>query len=284
MSRYLADAMDVLVVHASLVQGMLFGSIIICCWLCENAIAGRSRGRKRRRAGVNAGFAAVAFPVQVGMTVIGIAAATWVAAHHWGLVYLIPGHESPWIRFGLMFIVLDLLDYVYHWAMHHVPLFWRFHLVHHTDQDVDTSTTVREHPGETLVRNCFLIVWMLVCGASLEVLVLRQTIETVANILAHTSFRLGDRMAGVLGAVFITPNLHHVHHHHRMPYTNSNYGDVFSVWDRLFGTFASLTREQTVFGLDTHATAGDSSFAAALAMPFEAAGTAIRPERLRARP
>ena len=272
MQDGLTEVLAFLVNHASAVQSALFFMVIVGCWLLENGALPWGRGRKRHRAGINLLFAALAFPVQIALTAVFIVVAKWVTLHHWGLVYLIPGHESPWIRYVLMFVVLDFLDYVYHFAMHHVPLFWRFHLVHHTDQDMDTSTTVREHPGETVVRNGFLILWVFVCGASLEILVVRQTVETVANILAHTSFRLRPRLASVLGALLITPNLHHVHHHHRLPYTNSNYGDVFSLWDRLFGTLANLDLKDTVFGLDTHTTAGDASFRTAIAMPLAQRG------------
>ena len=104
---------------------------------------------------------------------------------------------------------------------------------------------------ETLIRNGFLMLWVLLCGASVEILILRQSVETVANIFAHTSLRLRPRPARMLGWLFITPNLHHAHHHFQMPATNCNYGDVFSIWDRLFGTFINLSREETVFGLDT---------------------------------
>ncbi len=268
MDHPLGDTAGLLMRHASTIQATLFFSVIMVCWLLEHAFAGPHRQRKRQRAGVNFLVGLLVLPVQVGMATFIVLAVTWVTAHHWGLIYLLPGHDNPWLRFGLMFVLLDFLDWVYHWAMHHVPLFWRFHLVHHTDQDMDSFTTGREHPGETVVRNGFLILWVFVCGASLEVLVLRQTVETVANILAHTSFRLGRRSARVLGAVFITPNLHHVHHHNRLPYTNSNYGDVFSVWDRLFGTLRTLALEHTVFGLDTHPSLRDHSFPETLAIPF----------------
>jgi sterol desaturase/sphingolipid hydroxylase (fatty acid hydroxylase superfamily) len=158
--------------------------------------------------------------------------------------------------------------------MHQVPVLWRFHLVHHTDEAIDVSTTVREHPGETAARNAFLILWVFLCGASLEVLILRQTVETVSNILAHTTFRLSSRPARVLGWFLITPNLHHVHHHCRCPFTDRNYGDVLSVWDRLFGTFANLALHETEFGLDTHPSRpGAHGFLRALAMPFDRAWT-----------
>ena len=156
------------------------------------------------------------------------------------------------MKYGLMFFALDGLDYFYHTMMHRIPILWRLHLWHHTDQSVDVSTTFREHPGETFVRNIFLISCVLLCGASVEVLVLRQTIETASNIISHSSLRFPPRLARVLGSLFITPNLHHVHHHFQMPATNSNYGDVFSIWDRMFGTYICMDREDVRFGLDTH--------------------------------
>lgn len=268
---------DFLVLNATVVQALLFGVVVVGCWTLEHWLLGHGGGgieigRKKRRAGINALFAVCVLPIQVVMTFGCMALAWWVTSREWGLLHQLPWKDSVWVKYVAMFVLLDFLDWVYHYAMHHVPLFWRFHLVHHTDQAIDASTTVREHPGETVVRNGFLILWVFLCGASLEVLVLRQTVETVANILAHTSFRLRGRMARVLGWVFITPNLHHVHHHARLPYTNSNYGDVFSVWDHLFRTHATLDAANTEIGLDTHFNlAGDAGFVKALAMPFEKA-------------
>ena len=251
-------------------QTVLYCAIIISCWNAENILLRLDVRRKKQRAGVNALFAISAFPIQIVMAMACTASALWVTQHHWGLLYSIPGYDSGWVRFGLMFVVLDFLDYVYHVAMHHIPLFWRFHLVHHTDQEVDSSTTAREHPGETLIRNLFLLAWVWLCGASLEILVLRQTVESACNILSHTSLRVSAHPSRVLGWLLITPHLHRVHHHFRLPYTNKNYGDVFSVWDRLFGTFATLAPADTVFGLDTHMSVhGDTAFARAMAMPFD---------------
>jgi sterol desaturase/sphingolipid hydroxylase (fatty acid hydroxylase superfamily) len=103
-----------------------------------------------------------------------------------------------------------------------------------------------------LLRNCFLIIGTLSCGASFEALILRQTVQTFTNILSHTALRLPPRAARVLGWVFITPNLHHVHHHFEMPFTNRNYGDTLSLWDRLFGTYAAPSPSNSIAGLDTH--------------------------------
>ena len=274
---------DLFIGHATIVQATLFGAVITSAWWLEIGRLGSENGRKGRRTLTNALFVLPALPIQVILATLCASLALSVTARQTGLLYWLPWHESPWVKYGVMFVVLDLLDWVYHWTMHRVPALWRFHLVHHTDQAIDVSTTVREHPGETVARNLFLIGWVGLTGVSLELLVLRQTVETVSNILAHTTFRLRGRWERVLGWVLVTPNVHHVHHHRVQPYTDRNFGDVFTVWDRLFGTFAACPPGGVTYGLDTHASlAGDDGFARTLAMPFDARwtdGPTIIPER-----
>ncbi len=238
--------------NAGLVQLLLFGAIISSLWTVEIKFGGAPLAPKFKRAQRNALFILSALPIQLLFAVLTLGAAGLAARHHIGLVYLLPNPDEPIIKYGLMFIVLDLLDYVYHRTMHYVPALWQFHLLHHTDLAVDVSTTVREHPGETLIRNGFLVFWILLCGASVEILMLRQAAATAMNISSHASLRLPDRMASIVGMLFVTPNLHHAHHHFQLPATNRNFGDVFSVWDRMFGTFIDLSKDKTVFGLDTH--------------------------------
>lgn len=233
-------------------QLSLFAVIMISMWLAEKLYFGQCARSKWRHSSANGHYILSALPIQAIAMIPCLALAQWTERAEWGLVHLLPNANAPLVRFGLMFVVLDLLDYVYHQCMHRLPLLWRFHLVHHTDPTVDVSTTVREHPGETLIRVLFLGGWVMLCGASVEVLILRQSMQTIVNILSHTTFRLPPRPARIVGSVFVTPNLHHAHHHFQRPATNCNFGDVFSVWDRLFGTLLHLPSEQTVFGLDTH--------------------------------
>jgi sterol desaturase/sphingolipid hydroxylase (fatty acid hydroxylase superfamily) len=251
MFRYMLE-------NPTVTQSVLFASVMISMWVGEKIIQAEAGVTKWRHTLINALFVVPVLPIQIVMMVFCVGLARWVTGHHWGLVFLLPDADNPWIRYGLMFVALDFLDYVYHFSMHQIPFFWRFHLVHHTDRALDVSTTMREHPGETLIRNAFLMLWVFLCGASVEILVLRQTVETVSNILSHSSFRLPARPARVLGWLFITSNLHQAHHHFQLPATNRNYGDIFSIWDRLFGTFLNLAREDTIFGLDTHMGMGGS--------------------------
>lgn len=243
LASYLAE-------HAFSTQFFIYAAIMIGMWVWEKIATGEAAAEKWRHSAQNGIFVLTALPIQIVMMQLCMALADYVARHHWGLVHLFADAENPWIKYGAMFVFLDFLDYVYHLAMHKLPLFWRFHRLHHTEQRLDVSTTVREHPGETFIRNCFLILWVLICGASIEVLILRQSLESLANILAHTSFRLPAPWARIVAYVFVTPNFHHVHHHFQRPATNRNYGDVFTLWDRAFGTFFELSREETIFGLD----------------------------------
>ena len=259
-------------------QIALFALIMTSVWLVEKSVLAQSTREKWRHTWINSLFVLSALPIQILMMTFSVGLAKWTTEDRWGLVYQLPHAENPFIKYGLMFVALDFLDYIYHLTMHRVPAFWRFHLVHHSDRTVDVSTTVREHPCETVIRNAFLIVWVFLCGASAEILVVRQTVETVANLFAHTSLRLPPRLASIAGWLFITPNLHHAHHHCNLPATNCNYGDVFSVWDRLFGTFVDLARDDTVFGLDTHMN-GEVEARLLRMLGLAAAGTKVRPPR-----
>jgi sterol desaturase/sphingolipid hydroxylase (fatty acid hydroxylase superfamily) len=88
-------------------------------------------------------------------------------------------------------------------------------------------------------------------GAVFWIFFFRQLIQTASTIFAHVNYRLPERIDKYACLVFITPNLHHVHHHYKQPYTDCNYGDVLSIWDRLFGTFYRLPADQVRFGLDS---------------------------------
>lgn len=238
--------------HSSLlVQAVFFAVIIIICWAIESVAGLFTDYRKWKHALLNAGFILTNIPVQF---VLGLAFALvihWTSIHHFGLMYLLPSVKSQFAFFLITFLLLDFGEYIYHVIMHKVKRLWMFHAVHHSDSIVDVSTTAREHPGENFIRTCFTLLWVFLSGAVFWVLFLRQIIQTASTLFAHVNYRLPDRIDKYAGLIFITPNLHHVHHHYKQPYTDCNYGDVLSIWDRLFGTFGRLPANEVVFGLDT---------------------------------
>ena len=144
-----------------------------------------------------------------------------------------------------------------------------FHIVHHSDSVVDISTTLREHPGENFIRLSFTLLWVFISGAAFWMLMLRQIIQAFTTLFAHMNYRLPDRIDNVIGRIFITPNLHQLHHHYKQPYTDCNYGDVLSIWDRMFGTFKKVYGEELYFGIDTYMKKEDiGSFSSLMKMPF----------------
>ncbi len=239
--------------NPSSAEVILYGGIILSLWLLEAIIVSTSFKDKWKHTVTNLLFIATALPVQLFMTIFVLMVAGWVAVNHWGLLYLLPFHNSFVVKYVVGFILLDFCEYVYHVIMHKAKPLWKFHLVHHSDLELDVSTTVREHPAETFIRMCFLIIWVYLLGASFGVLLLRQTIQTISNITSHTQFRLSGKVEKITNWFFITPNLHHVHHHYQLPYTDCNYGDILSIWDRIFNTYNShIPPDEIIFGIDSH--------------------------------
>ena len=238
--------------HEDAAQVLLYAGLITSLWLAEYVFSVEGLTKKWKHTSTNLMFIFTALPIQLFITIFIVMISNWAVFHHWGLINFVPFHHNRWIYYIVMFCMMDLCEYVYHVTMHKFDRLWKFHLVHHSDLMVDVSTTVREHPGETCIRSCFLMLWVFICGPAITVLLLRQLFQTFANITAHTEFRLSHRVNKIVGLMFITPNLHHVHHHYKLPYTDCNYGDVLSIWDRLFGTYCELDKEETIFGIDTH--------------------------------
>ena len=238
--------------HEDITQLILYALVITSLWFAEVVVSANGLKKKWKHTSVNSLFIFTALPIQLLLTGFIVLISARANFHHWGLINFIPYHHNLWVYYICLFVLLDLCEYVYHVIMHKVDTLWKFHLVHHSDLHVDVSTTIREHPGETCVRTCFLMLWTFLLGPAVSVLILRQTIQSISNISAHTEFRLSPRANKIVGMLFITPNLHHVHHHYQLPYTDCNYGDVLSIWDRLFGTYCELDRKETVFGIDTH--------------------------------
>jgi sterol desaturase/sphingolipid hydroxylase (fatty acid hydroxylase superfamily) len=239
--------------NPSSTQVALYAIIILTLWLIEVTTLATSWRDKWKHTLTNLWFIMTALPVQLLMTIFVLMVSLWAAKHHWGLLFLFPHPGGFVVKYLIGFVLLDFCEYLYHVIMHKVKPLWNFHLVHHSDLELDVSTTVREHPVETFLRMCFLIIWVFLLGASFGVLLLRQTIQTIANITSHTQFKLPRKVNNIISWVFITPNLHHVHHHYQLPFTDRNYGDVLSIWDRLFNTYYNdLPATELTFGIDTH--------------------------------
>lgn len=176
--------------------------------------------------------------------------------HHVGLFSWMASPDywmnHPIYTLLITLLMLDFFEFVYHVMMHSFKRIWMFHAIHHSDMKLDTSTTLREHPGETCIRLAYLVVIVSICGFPFWAFFLRQMVQIICNVFAHSSFRFSPKLDRVISLLFVTPNTHHVHHHNVEPWTNANYGDIFSIWDHLFGTYQFVPHyHQLSFGLDT---------------------------------
>jgi sterol desaturase/sphingolipid hydroxylase (fatty acid hydroxylase superfamily) len=134
--------------------------------------------------------------------------------------------------------------------MHQQKILWRFHIIHHSDQKVDVTTGLRHHPGDSLLRGIFFLLLIFFSGAPMYSVMIYQTLVVIATAFTHANISLPVTVDRFLSWILISPNMHKVHHHWKQPYTDSNYGAVFSVWDRLFGTFRFLDAKSIQYGID----------------------------------
>ena len=157
---------------------------------------------------------------------------------------------SLYIIIGIL--LLDLIGaYLPHYVQHKVKFLWKIHLVHHSDHKVDTTTANRHHPFESIVRYLFTLVGVALLGANMGLVFLYQSLSVILSQFNHANININPSFDKYLSFFIVTPNMHKVHHHYVMPYTDSNYGNIFSFWDRLFGTFKTLNPSKIIYGVDT---------------------------------
>jgi sterol desaturase/sphingolipid hydroxylase (fatty acid hydroxylase superfamily) len=196
--------------------------------------------------------------------------AHWTTVHEFGLLNMLPKLNS-WCYTVIGLLLLDLIGaYTVHWIEHKVGFLWRFHLTHHTDTFVDTTTANRHHPGESVLRFVFTCFAVLLLGCPMWLVFLYQTLSVVATQFNHANIILPKKIEVFLSYFIVSPDMHKVHHHFQLPYTDSNYGNIFSIWDRIFGTFKTLHRSQLIYGVDTHMKPEENNkLANLLAIPFQ---------------
>lgn len=170
------------------------------------------------------------------------------------------------------FVVLDLsFGYLSHRAMHASPILWRAHRIHHSDSFVDATTTFRNHPIESFWRFLCLIVPIWILGLPAEAVALQRLLTGINGVLEHSNVRVWQPLDRALSWFWVTPRMHKVHHSRDRIETDSNYGNILSVYDRIFRTFTSPDRALSVtYGLDDVDPIEAQSFSGLLAMPFRA--------------
>lgn len=252
-------------------RALILAGGIAFFWLVETAVPlFKFSYNKWQHAGINIFFTVTTMIVNFCLALILLKAADWATESHFGILNWLP-EFNIWVYTILGLLLLDLIGaYLIHLIEHKVKFLWRFHLIHHTDTWIDTTSANRHHPGESVLRFIFTTLGVLIVGSPMWMVFLYQTLSVVATQFSHANITLPKKLDKFLSYVIVSPDMHKVHHHYVLPYTDSNYGNIFSVWDRLFGTFKTLDREKLVYGVDTHMKPEENNkLTNLLAIPFQ---------------
>ena len=219
-------------------------------WLLEGLLPLRRLPYKKwQHALPNFFFTITSILVNFSLAFLLLTTADWVNTNQFGLLHLVSLPFWLYVLLGVLF--LDFIGaYLAHWTEHRLKPLWMVHLVHHSDHHVDTTTANRHHPLESVVRFTFTLVAVFVLGTPIGVVMLYQSLSVVLSQFNHANIQLPKKVDAVLSYIFVTPHMHKVHHHYVLPYTDSNFGNIFAIWDRLLGTYMNLTAEKIVYGVD----------------------------------
>jgi sterol desaturase/sphingolipid hydroxylase (fatty acid hydroxylase superfamily) len=143
------------------------------------------------------------------------------------------------VRWVIALLLLDLLRYAVHRASHSVGFLWRLHRVHHSDPDVDVSTGFRNHPLELLVLQGIYLGAVAMLAAPVGAVLAAELAGVFQTFLSHANAHLPKWLDEAVRLVWITPDMHRIHHSQELEEEQSNFGEVFPWWDRLFGTYCA---------------------------------------------
>jgi len=229
------------------------GAVIVVMALLagvEAVIPLRARGAwSRRHLGPNLMLMLITFATNAIFNTALVLLLEWQAAARIGVLHAFA--PPPLATTAVVVLALDFAYYLAHVAMHSSPALWRYHCVHHSDPAVDVTTTIRQHPGEGVIRYVFMAAFALALGAPVEAFAIYRIWSALHGLLEHANVRMPRRLDTLLSLVVTTPNMHKVHHSRAVLQTNTNYGNLFSVFDRLFSTFTPSVRGTDVtYGLE----------------------------------
>jgi sterol desaturase/sphingolipid hydroxylase (fatty acid hydroxylase superfamily) len=222
---------------------------MVSLWSWESVSPFFQQGHRIRHAARNIAIALLnALFLSLVAAGITIKVAEATSANQIGLMFLIDLPLSVRIVFGLL--VLDFWMYWWHRLNHVVPLLWRFHRMHHSDPQVDVTSASRFHIGEIMLSTTLRVGLIPVIGVPLEAIAVYDLVQMPVISFHHANIGLRPALDRVLNYLVVSPFMHKVHHSCKKTETDSNFSSVFSVWDRLFGTYVqSADPREIKFGI-----------------------------------
>ena len=254
-------------IHRSI---LIVGGITIF-WFLEGLFPlVRFNYKKWQHAIPNFFFTLTTIVINLSMAFLLLNTSDWTIHNNFGLLQWIPG-LTLWGEIILGVLLLDFVGaYLPHYTEHHIKPLWMIHLVHHSDPNVDTTTANRHHPLESIIRFSFTLLGVFIIGTSIGIVMLYQALSLLSTQFNHANIRLPKKLDQWISYIIVSPDMHKIHHHYRLPYTDTNFGNIFSIWDRMFGTFSNYEREKIIYGVDVFPDEKkNSQIKSLLKQPFE---------------
>ena len=254
-------------IHRSI---LIVGGITIF-WFLEGLFPlVRFNYKKWQHAIPNFFFTLTTIVINLSMAFLLLNTSDWTIHNNFGLLQWIPG-LTLWGEIILGVLLLDFVGaYLPHYTEHRIKPLWMIHLVHHSDPNVDTTTANRHHPLESIIRFLFTLLGVFIIGTSIGIVMLYQALSLLSTQFNHANIRLPKKLDQWISYIIVSPDMHKIHHHYRLPYTDTNFGNIFSIWDRMFGTFSNYEREKIIYGVDVFPDEKkNSQIKSLLKQPFE---------------
>jgi sterol desaturase/sphingolipid hydroxylase (fatty acid hydroxylase superfamily) len=205
--------------------------------------------------------------IRLAMLPIPFAVAVWAEGRGFGLLHWLGLHG--WVAALAGFVLMDYAYWWWHWANHRIPLFWRFHNVHHTDLDMDVTTAARFHFGEIFFSIGFLSLTVPVFGVAPLTFVVFFIAFEAATCFHHSNWRLPIRLERLLNLFMVTPRMHGIHHSIVERETNSNWGTIFCWWDQLHRTLRrDIPQDAVTIGVAAYRDQSELTLGKLWALPF----------------
>ena len=234
-------------------RAVIISGGITLFWLIENTFPFfKFQYNKWHHAGINIFFTITTVIVNFILAFILLKTADFCRTNQFGILFWLPP-MNIWIYTIIGLLLLDFIGaYLPHYVEHRIKFLWQFHLVHHTDTWIDTTSANRHHPGESVIRFLFTTLGVLIVGTPIWLVFMYQSLSIIFSQFNHANICLPKKIDAYLSYLIVSPDMHKIHHHYQLPYTDSNYGNIFSIWDRLLGTFLYKERNEIIYGVDTH--------------------------------
>ncbi len=253
----------------SLQRTLILAGGITFFWVLESAVPlFHFEYNKWKHAGINIIFTSTTIIVNFFFAFFIVLTSDWCVRNEFGLVRWI--NMPLWAELIVGLLLLDLIGaYFIHYIQHKIKWMWKFHIIHHADTHVDTTTANRHHPGESVFRAVFTIFAVFITGVPVWLVLIYQTLSALLSQFNHANIRMPEWLDAALRTIIVTPNMHRIHHHYQRPETDSNYGNIFTFWDRIFGTYLYTPAEKLQYGVDVLKGRNDENIGDQLKMPFD---------------